>query len=108
MYFSSQYHPKSFATNKIPLFNEINFSMWKTKALVVLETIDHDMLDIVNHGPHIRMYQPMVNNALAARLKQKAKESYDEEDKRLISLDVKARVSFGNSLAYRIYHLLQN
>ena len=33
--------------------------MWKTKALYVLESMDENMLDIVNDGPHQPMYQPM-------------------------------------------------
>ena len=65
----SQYHPKSLAASTIPLFDKNNFAMWKTKALVFLETMDYDMLDIVNHGPHVPMYQPMLDNAPAVGLK---------------------------------------
>ena len=46
------YNPKSSSSSKIPPFDEKNFSMWKTKALYVLESMDEYMLDIVNDGPH--------------------------------------------------------
>ena len=32
--------------------------MWKTKAMVVLETMDYVMLDIITLGPHLPMFQP--------------------------------------------------
>lgn len=82
--------------------------MWKTKSIVFLETMDYFMLDLVNHRPHILMYQSMVSNAPAGGLKQNLQASYDEEDKRLISSDVKAGDAFENSLPYHIYHLVQN
>ena len=80
------------------MFDGNSFAMCKTKALVVLETIDCDMLDIVNNGPHSPMYLSMINKAPTVGLKQNPKASYDEEDKRLNSLDVKARDAIRNSL----------
>lgn len=82
--------------------------MWNTKSLVVLETMEYDMLDIANHGSHVPMYQSMVNKSLAGGLKLKPKVSYDEEDKRLIILHVKAKAAIIYSLSYHIYHLVQN
>ena len=54
------------------------------------------------------MYQPIVNNAPVGPLKQNPKTSYDDDDKGLISLDVKERETIGNSLHYHVYHLVQN
>lgn len=82
--------------------------MWKTKALIVLESMDYEMLVIVNHGPHIPMYQSMDNNAPAGGLKQKPKASYNEEDKRHINQDVNTRATIGNSFPCHIYRLVQN
>lgn len=82
--------------------------MWKTKALTILENMDYFMFDIVNHGPYVPMFQPTVNNAPVGGLKQKPKARYDEEDKRIITLNVKARATIGNSLPYHIYCLVQN
>ena len=41
-------------------------------------------------------------------LKQKPEMSYDDDDKRLLSLDVKARAAIGNCIPYHIYYLVQN
>ncbi|KAL7605601.1 hypothetical protein Lser_V15G17674 [Lactuca serriola] len=104
---STSSNSKSFGLNKIPLFNEHDFAMWKTKAMVVFKTMDYEMRKIVEKGPHVSMYQPMANNAHVGPLKQKPETSYDNDDKRLINNDVKARAEIGNSLPYHVYHLVQ-
>lgn len=76
--------------------------------MVVLGIMDYVMLNIVNNGPHIPMYQPMADNPPAGALNPKPKTRYDEEDKRLMSLYLKERAAIGNSLPYQIYHLVQN
>ena len=105
---SSSYNPKLSYVNKIPPFNEYNFKMWKSKPMFILETLDFDMLNIVDNGPDVPMYQPSVNNAHVGPMKQKTKTRYDDGDKRLISLDVKAQEDIGNSILYHMYHLVQN
>ena len=54
------------------------------------------------------MYQPMANNAPVGPLKKNPETSYDDDDKRLLSLDVKANDVMGNSLPYLVYHHVQN
>lgn len=105
---SSWYYPKSLAANKIPLFDENNFAMWKTKDLVVLETMKYDMLNIVNNGSYVPMYQLVIDNAPVGGLMSKPKTSYDEDEKRLMSLYEKESAAIRNSLPYHIYHLVQN
>ena len=82
--------------------------MWKAKALIVLETMDYGMLDIVNKGPHVPMYQPMKDGVADGPKKPTEKHQFSEEDRRLVMLDVRARAAIGNSLPYNIYHLVQN
>ena len=65
------------------------------------------MLNIVDKGPHIPMYQPIVKNVLICPLKQKLKANYDYYNWRLIILDVKARAAIENSLPCHVYHLVQ-
>ena len=105
---SSSRNSKSFSLKKIPPFDEHNFSMWKTKAMVVLETMDYEMCKIVEKGPHVPMYQTMANNAQVGPLKQKPETNYDDDDKRLMNLDGKARAIIGNSLPYHVCHLVHN
>lgn len=76
--------------------------------MVVLEIMDYDMLHIIEHGAHVPMYQPMVDNVHTGGLKQKLTTIYDVEEKIIISLDVKAISAIGNSLPYHIYHLVEN
>ena len=105
---SNSKNSKSFGLNKIPPIDESNFAMWKTKAMVVFETIDYEMKNIVEKGPHVFMYQPIANNAPVGPLKQNQATSYDDDDKRLLNLDVKARATIGNSLPYHVYHHVHN
>ena len=64
--------------------------MWKTKAMVVLDCLDYDMLDIVTIGPHVPMFQPTKDGVAEGEKKQSPKQDYTAEDKRLIHLDIKA------------------
>lgn len=75
VFVSSSYNPKSSAVKKIPPIDEHNFAMWKSKAMVVIETIDFDLLNIVDNGPHVPMYRPMVSNAPSGPMKQNSKTS---------------------------------
>lgn len=90
MSYSSQNNPKSSLANKIHVFDEKNYASWNAQAMILLEIMDHDMIDI--------------NNAF----KLKPTFGYSKEDRRLISLDVKSRTAIGNSLFYHIYRLVQN
>ena len=76
--------------------------------MVVLETIDFDMLNLIENAPHITMYKTMVNNAHVGPLKQNPKASYEDDGRSLISLEVKARIVRRNSLPCHVYHLVQN
>ena len=103
---STEYNPRSALEYKIPPFDEKNFAIWKAKALIVLETMDYGMLDIVNKGPHVPMYQPMKDGVADGPKKPTEKHQFSEEDRRLVMLDVRARDAIGNSLPYNIYHLV--
>lgn len=50
----------------------------------------------------------MVRNAHIGPLKQNTKASYDDVDKRLIGLDVKAGAAIGKSIPYHVYQLVHN
>ena len=76
--------------------------------MVFMETMGNEMHNIVEKGPQASMHQPMRNNTPVGYLKQKPKTSYDDDDKKLFSIDMKARATIGNSLPYYMYHLVQN
>ena len=93
---------------KIPPFDENNFAMWKTKALMVLETMDYNMMEIVNTGPYVPTFQPMKDNVPDGPRQATEKHAYTEDDKRMVMLDTRAHAAIGNALPYNIYHLVQN
>nr|KAJ0204922.1 hypothetical protein LSAT_V11C500296580 [Lactuca sativa] len=101
---NSSNHPSA----KIPPFDETNFAMWKIKALYALESVDEDMLDIVEKGPYVPMYQPLKNNVPDGTMKKTPKENWTTDDKRKHGLDVRARAAISYSLPYNIFGLVQN
>ncbi|XP_023756249.1 uncharacterized protein LOC111904752 [Lactuca sativa] len=105
---STSYNPKSTAYNKIPQFDELNFTSWKSKAMDALEIMDFDMLDVINKGPITITNQSSNDGASDSKLKRKSISGFNKEEKRVLNLDVKARVAIRNSLPYYIYRLVQN
>nr|KAJ0186081.1 hypothetical protein LSAT_V11C900483530 [Lactuca sativa] len=101
---NSSNHPSA----KIPPFDETNFAMWKIKALYALESVDEDMLDIVEKGPYVPIYQPLKNNVPDGTMKKTPKENWTADDKRKHGLDVRARAAISYSLPYNIFGLVQN
>ncbi|KAL4562223.1 hypothetical protein LXL04_034421 [Taraxacum kok-saghyz] len=77
---SSTYNPQSTSSTTIPLFDPNNFPMWKTKAMVILETLDYDMLDIGTIGPHVPMFQPTKDGVADGEKKLTPKHDYTAED----------------------------
>nr|KAJ0227041.1 hypothetical protein LSAT_V11C100046250 [Lactuca sativa] len=59
---SSSSNSSNHPSTKIPPFDETNFAMWKIKALYALESVDEDMLDIVEKGPFVPMFSTLVND----------------------------------------------
>lgn len=59
---SSSNLSKTTSSHKIPQFDEKNFTIWKSKAIKVLETMDYSTLNIVNGGPYAPMYNSIKSN----------------------------------------------
>nr|KAJ0217090.1 hypothetical protein LSAT_V11C300105640 [Lactuca sativa] len=93
---------------KIPPFDETNFAMWKIKALYALESVDEDMLDIVEKGPYVPMYQPLKNNVPDGAMKKTPRENWTADDKRKNGLDVRARAAISYALPYNIFGLMMD
>ena len=66
----------------------------------VLEFMDFDMLDIINKCPISAMHQSSIDGASGGKLKWKSIPGYNKEEKRMLNLDGKARISIGNSLLF--------
>lgn len=90
---------------KIPLFDEKNFSMWKSKDMFV-EKLDQNMMYIIDNGLHISMFDKTKDDVKIDVIKKTPKNLFSEECKHLFNVDVRARAAIGISLLYDIYHLV--
>lgn len=75
--------------------------MWKRKAMVVFETMDYKIMDIIMNIPHIPTFQES-KDGVPRQQKRTLTHAYSEEDKNLINLDVCARATIINSLPHDI------
>lgn len=66
------------------------------------------MLVVVNKGPIAGLHQSSNNGASGSKLKGNPVPCYKTKEKRMLSLDVKARIAIGNFLPFSIYYLVQN
>lgn len=82
--------------------------MQKTKSMVVIETMGHNMMDIIDNCPHIPTFNETKDSVKTGVIKKTPKHLFSEQDKRLQNLDVHAHTAIGNSLPYDIYHLVHN
>lgn len=82
--------------------------MWKIKSMVVLETIYHNIMDIIDNGPHIPTFDETKDDVKTGVIKKNPKHIFREQDKQLFNLDVHARVAIGNFIPYDTYHLVQH
>lgn len=89
----SLYNPKSSAASKIPPFDEDDFTMWKSKAMYILENINYDIHDFINKGSIASMHHSTSDDMPSDRLKHKSMSGYIKVEKRLLNIDVKERIS---------------
>lgn len=76
--------------------------------MVVLETIDHDMMDIIEKCPHVPTFDETKDGVKTSVIKKTTKHLFCEEDKRLHNLNFQAHIVIGNYPSYDIYHLVLN
>ena len=50
---SSSFHIESFSTARPPFFTGIDYSYWKGKMSWFLKSINLDLWDVIEDGPHI-------------------------------------------------------
>ena len=104
---SNNFNPRLSSGSTIPSFDENDLTLWKAKAISILEIMDYNMLDIIKNGPHIPTYQPTKNGVAYGPKRTSGKHQFSEDDRQLVMLNVRARTAIGNSLPYRIYQRVQ-
>ncbi|CAI9303197.1 unnamed protein product [Lactuca saligna] len=81
--------------------------MWLSKTMMVLETMNIYMLDILKEGLYVPLRtiikeekEPVTLRALVQQL--------TEDEKKKVNFDVRARAAICISLLYNVYHLVEN
>ena len=88
----------------IPILDEDHFDIWKARMLIYLESIDVMLVDCVTDGPYIPMKanpDPTTNGTVGEIKKDKAE--WDDEEKKLVALDSKARNIIAGTLSVSTY-----
>ena len=76
---------EGFSTNRAPFFNGVDFPYWKIRMETYLQSIDYDLWHIVSNGPYIPKH--VINGVEVL----KTYEAYDENDKKMLSKNAKAK-----------------
>ncbi|XP_030478156.2 uncharacterized protein LOC115695214 [Cannabis sativa] len=73
------------STSRAPFFDGVDFPYWKIRMETYLQSIDYDLWHIVCYGPYIPMH--VVDGVETI----KKYEAYDENDKKMMSKNAKAK-----------------
>nr|XP_043612557.1 uncharacterized protein LOC122584461 [Erigeron canadensis] len=104
------------SSTRPPMFDKDDFSGWKGRMSLFLESIDNNMPDILVDGPYVptstfvidavvREGQPTIPATVKSIVKDKT--DWGDEDRRLANLDVKARNFIVQAVPKDIYHSIK-
>jgi gag-polypeptide of LTR copia-type/Zinc knuckle len=104
------------SSTRPPLFDKNDFSGWKGRMSLFLESIDPNMPDILRDGPYVptntvvteaivREGQPTI--PAQVKIVTKEKEDWEDNDRRMVSLDVKARNFIVQAVPKDIFHSIK-
>ncbi|KAJ9541648.1 hypothetical protein OSB04_028154 [Centaurea solstitialis] len=98
------------SAGKPPRFNKDNYSLWKTRMELFLSGSDPQIPYFLEHGPHVPTQTvhaiPAAGNqpALPERELVKPVTDWNDEDRRLVNIDTKARSLIAMSLPDDVFH----
>ncbi|KAJ9552545.1 hypothetical protein OSB04_016590 [Centaurea solstitialis] len=98
------------SAGKPPRFNKDNFSLWKTRMELFLSGSDPQISYFLENGPHVPTQTvhaiPAAGNqpALPERELVKPVTDWNDEDRRLVNIDTKARSLIAMSLPDDVFH----
>nr|XP_043638037.1 uncharacterized protein LOC122609041 [Erigeron canadensis] len=101
------------SSTRPPMFVKDDFSGWKGRMSLFLESIDQNMPDILTDGPYVptqtlvvdvvvRDGHPTIPATVKTIVKDRA--DWEDEDRRLANLDVRARNFVVQAMPKNIYH----
>ncbi|KAJ9552774.1 hypothetical protein OSB04_016819 [Centaurea solstitialis] len=98
------------SSGKPPRFNKDNFSLWKTRMELFLSGSDPQIPYFLENGPHVPTQTvhaiPAAGNQPAVPEKELVKPvtDWNDEDRRLVNIDTKARSLIAMSLPDDVFH----
>ncbi|KAJ9544642.1 hypothetical protein OSB04_024349 [Centaurea solstitialis] len=98
------------SAGKPPRFNKDNFSLWKTRMELFLSGSDPQIPYFLENGPHVPTQPVHVvppagdQPAIPARELVKPVTDWNDEDRRLVNIDTKARSLIAMSLPDDVFH----
>ncbi|KAJ9544070.1 hypothetical protein OSB04_023777 [Centaurea solstitialis] len=99
------------SSGKPPRFNKDNFSLWKTRMELFLSGSDPQIPYFLENGPHVPTQTvhaiPAAGNQPAVPERELVKRvtDWNDEDRRLVNIDTKARSLIAMSLPDDVFHL---
>ena len=88
---STSFHTQEgHSTNRPPLFDGNDYNYWKARMTIYLQSIDYNLWEVIENGPYVPM-KLIKEEGKPDRLVLKEKHEYEEEDKRKLSLNARAK-----------------
>ena len=88
---STNFHiQEGHSTNRPPLVDGNDYNYWKARMTIYLQSIDYNLWELIENGPYVPMKLIKEEEKLD-RLVLKEKHEYEEEDKRKLSLNARAK-----------------
>ncbi|CAI9262856.1 unnamed protein product [Lactuca saligna] len=81
--------------------------MWLSKTMMVLETMNIYMLDILKEGLYVP-FRTIIKEEKAPVTLRALVHQLTKDEKKKVNFDVRARAAICNSLLYNVYHLVEN
>lgn len=105
---STSIHQPVMAGKGIPIFGGHNFAHWKLKVEWFLSGVHQDMLKVLHEGPIIPTTPIAAVRegdviVVPARVEEKARHQWTDEDKIKYNLDAKAKSIIGNAVTEEIF-----
>lgn len=78
------------STNQPSLFDSTHNNYWKVRMMIYIQSIDYNIWKIIEYGPYVPTKTIKIDEKLDQTI-PKAREEYDEDDRRKLSLNAKAK-----------------
>jgi hypothetical protein len=78
------------STNRHLLFDGAHYNYWKTRMMIYIQSIDYNVWEVIEFGLH-KLTKVIKVDGKSDQIISKPREEYDEDDKRKLSLNAKAK-----------------